>query len=173
MAWMDYGPAFKMEKKYKDQPKAQWPPLVPLRQWSDVVFLQWKDLFKTSNAKDDITDLRYVFRITISNEDSTALILKAVKNKGAEFGYWPGTEFEPQSDEFKAILGSPNGAGVAWFLIDHKAQLGMKTVSKITVFRYVHQQMIASMPYRQLLTHPNFSILGMKEKLTKINRSCC
>ena len=34
-----------------------------------------------------------------------------------------------------ANTGSPNGAAFAYFLIQHKAQLGQKTITKITVFR--------------------------------------
>ncbi|KAF2832660.1 hypothetical protein CC86DRAFT_401412 [Ophiobolus disseminans] len=38
------------------------------------------------------------------------------------------------TDEGKAILSSPNGAGVAYLLFTHKRQLGRKTMSKVTVF---------------------------------------
>lgn len=33
------------------------------------------------------------------------------------------------------FVGSPNGATFAYFLLQHKAQLGYKSISKITVFR--------------------------------------
>jgi hypothetical protein len=32
-------------------------------------------------------------------------------------------------------LGSPNGASFAYFLLQHKAQLGYKTITKVTVIR--------------------------------------
>jgi hypothetical protein len=32
-------------------------------------------------------------------------------------------------------LGSPNGASFAYFLLQHKAQLGYKTITKVTVMR--------------------------------------
>jgi hypothetical protein len=32
-------------------------------------------------------------------------------------------------------IGSPNGAAFAYFLMQHKAQLGHKTITKITIFR--------------------------------------
>lgn len=31
--------------------------------------------------------------------------------------------------------GSPNGAAFAYFLMQHKAELGQKTITKVTVFR--------------------------------------
>lgn len=38
------------------------------------------------------------------------------------------------TDEGKAILGSPNGQGVGWLLIQHKSQLGMRTVQSVAVW---------------------------------------
>lgn len=46
-----------------------------------------------------------------------------------------GRTFRPGSDGYYALLNTPNGFGLAWFLIQHKAQLGIKTVSEITVSR--------------------------------------
>jgi hypothetical protein len=34
----------------------------------------------------------------------------------------------------RAILGSPNGKGIGYFLSQHKDQLGVKTVESVTVF---------------------------------------
>ena len=34
------------------------------------------------------------------------------------------------------MLGTPNGSSTGYLLINHKAELGHKTVEKITVFRY-------------------------------------
>lgn len=44
-------------------------------------------------------------------------------------------EFDTKSDEGHALLGSPNGAAFAYFLMQHKAELGQKTITKVTVFR--------------------------------------
>jgi len=38
------------------------------------------------------------------------------------------------SEEGKAILGTPNGAGVAWLLIQRKQELGHRTIKDVTVF---------------------------------------
>ncbi|KAL4977185.1 hypothetical protein BDW66DRAFT_133004 [Aspergillus desertorum] len=45
-----------------------------------------------------------------------------------------GRTFRPGSQGYYALLNTPNGFGIAWFLIQHKAKLGVKTVSEITVF---------------------------------------
>jgi len=49
---------------------------------------------------------------------------------------WPGRkEYSMNTNEGKAILGSPNGRGVALLLIQHKAQLGERTtIEKVAVF---------------------------------------
>jgi hypothetical protein len=36
---------------------------------------------------------------------------------------------------FNALLRTPNGSGVAWLLIDHKAQMGIKTIASISLFQ--------------------------------------
>jgi hypothetical protein len=45
----------------------------------------------------------------------------------------------PSSDAGKAILGSPNGRGVSFFLYQHKSILDVKTVESVTVFSTVGQ----------------------------------
>lgn len=41
---------------------------------------------------------------------------------------------EESRDEFHAVLGSPNGAGAAFFLLTHKEALGIKTLNKVDIF---------------------------------------
>ena len=50
-----------------------------------------------------------------------------------ELSTWPGISFDIERKEAKAILGTPNGKGVAWLLAQHRAQLGEKTVKKVTL----------------------------------------
>ena len=38
------------------------------------------------------------------------------------------------SDEGRALWGSPNGEGIGWLLAQHKEQFGIKTVTSVTVF---------------------------------------
>ena len=47
---------------------------------------------------------------------------------------WPGISFEVESEEGRAILGTPNGSGVAWMLGQHKGQFAGKRVERVTVF---------------------------------------
>ena len=110
---------------------------MPLKQFSDIVYLEWQHLLQLSSPPPNkVPDLRYVFKLFISNDITNDLIKRALSNKKQKLTAWPGSSFSPDSDEFKALLGSPNGGGIGWLLINHKVQLGLKTVSKITVFRH-------------------------------------
>ena len=46
---------------------------------------------------------------------------------------WPGLTFSIESDEGLALLGTPNGRGVAWLLKQHE-ELSGKRASKVTVW---------------------------------------
>ena len=47
---------------------------------------------------------------------------------------WPGITFSLESDEGKAILGTPTGLGVAKLLLDHRDLLGRKETESISYF---------------------------------------
>jgi hypothetical protein len=77
----------------------------------------------------------YVIRSPIENTETEALIKQALDRVGKPLGPWPGVVFDMNTDEGQALLGSPNGLGVGYLLIQHKNSLGMKTISKVTVFQ--------------------------------------
>ncbi|KAL2783350.1 hypothetical protein BJX66DRAFT_349514 [Aspergillus keveii] len=118
--------------------KKDWPAedLPPLKQWSDVVFLLWQRI-----AGSNVQRFQHHIQYAIANTDTVRIMQKAV-GEDDTFSDWEsfqplrggGKTFRPDSDEYYALLNSPNGFGIAWFLIQHKAQLGIKTVSEITVF---------------------------------------
>ncbi|KAB8276174.1 hypothetical protein BDV30DRAFT_224558 [Aspergillus minisclerotigenes] len=98
--------------------------IVPLRQWSDVVFLLWDDSTKGAPG-----GLRHV-------------IMRQAIGGANGFADWDkysqmqenGRTFRPGSDEYYALLYSPNARGIGWLLTQHKTQMGLLTVSSITVF---------------------------------------
>ncbi|KAJ5638650.1 hypothetical protein N7528_001040 [Penicillium herquei] len=116
-------------------------PYVKLRQWSDVVFLDWQNqCSKTQEDKSvghgDITNSNYFirFKFSIVNGDAEEVIGYVTKGQTIG-GYNNPMVFNAGEDNFNALLGTPNGGGVAWFLINHKAQLGIKTLASISLFR--------------------------------------
>jgi hypothetical protein len=50
------------------------------------------------------------------------------------YDLWPGVIFDIESEEGRAILGTPNGSGVAWMLIQHSKALGERAIEKVTIF---------------------------------------
>lgn len=107
-----------------------------LQTWSDVMFLQWQELFATSRSTSSISNLNYIIRHNVINDDTVDYVLKAL-NKPADFDDWSqikdGVTWYPHDDEFKAILTRPNCRGGFWFLVRHKPQLGIKRITEITV----------------------------------------
>ncbi|KAF1920756.1 hypothetical protein BDU57DRAFT_429785, partial [Ampelomyces quisqualis] len=101
-----------------------------LKNWSDVAFLQWK-----SRASETF-DLKYVIRYNVLNFQ-TNFVVEAINfahNYDATTVSWPGHSYDAGSQEGQALLGTPNGSSVAHMLIQHKHELGHKTIEKVTVF---------------------------------------
>lgn len=104
--------------------------LTPLKQYSDVVFLTWQKV-----AGDKIKGLKYVIRHQIINLDTLAVLREVLQRRGEELKAWPGVKISMPDRDALAILGTPNGRGVAWILIQHKLQLGPKNIKDVTIFR--------------------------------------
>jgi hypothetical protein len=107
-----------------------------LNHWSDVAYLQWL------SKADQRSNLRYVLRYNVLN-DLTRFVIEylGLQSKLVLKG-WPGKTYNAGSVEFNALLGSPNGSGVAYLLAQHKKQLGHKTVDKVTVFKKMYEIML-------------------------------
>ncbi|KAI4682345.1 uncharacterized protein J4E88_005235 [Alternaria novae-zelandiae] len=119
--------------KFDDEWEEEAIELPSLRHWSDVAFLQYLSSFPEPPIRP--IPLNYVFRVQIQNA-ATSLVLNKIISKHATFTYemWPGITFGMDSEEGKAILGTPNGCGVAWMLIQHKKAFGEKNIEKVTLF---------------------------------------
>ncbi|KAF2492807.1 hypothetical protein BU16DRAFT_564117 [Lophium mytilinum] len=91
--------------------KSDWP---ALSQWADYI----------------------IFSSPVENDETNGIVLQALANAGKELGHWPErVEFAATMREGQTLLASANGRGVAWMLIDHKADLVLKKVEYVTVFR--------------------------------------
>ncbi|KAL8765769.1 MAG: hypothetical protein Q9209_007277 [Squamulea sp. 1 TL-2023] len=91
--------------------------------WSTVTAFIWQD---TCNIdKTDPKSLKYVFRDTIVNVNTKAFIDKVGMDK----------TFKPEEEGFFALLGSANGKGVAYLLLQHSSFLGKKTIKQVVTFK--------------------------------------
>ncbi|MCJ1447658.1 MAG: hypothetical protein MMC23_008169 [Stictis urceolatum] len=82
----------------------------------------------------DPTKLRYVIRNNIVNGDAVALIDEALGKAGSYMQPWPGKELSIFTMEGRTLLGTPNGYGVGFMLMDHWLVLGHLKVKSVTAF---------------------------------------
>ncbi|KAJ5715989.1 uncharacterized protein N7483_013170 [Penicillium malachiteum] len=91
---------------------------------SDVMYIEW------ASQAEDVTTLQYVIQLDVVNLGS-----RSVMNTVMQDNDWSTPTFFYQgSTEFDALLGTPNGNPQAWILINHKAELGVKTVYSIMIW---------------------------------------
>jgi hypothetical protein len=105
-------------------------PILPnIRAWSDVVFVEWQS--QTAASGHDIRGLKYIVRYEIVNGDTASIVDQAATAPESE---WPGETIPMSAIRGRAILGTPNGAGIAYLLATHKAQLGHMTVERVQLW---------------------------------------
>ena len=98
--------------------------------WSDITFVEWQ-MQAQANGQ-DIRGLKYVIRYEIVNLATVSIINRAVGIM--YYIQWPGVTILMSDERGRAILGTPNGAGVAYLLATHKTQLGQKTIESVHVW---------------------------------------
>ncbi|RHZ63559.1 hypothetical protein CDV55_106036 [Aspergillus turcosus] len=123
----NYGP-----ESTAPQFKTQGVPYVLLKQWSDIAFLNWQQQCTAAGAS--VSNLKAVIRFSIVNTDAGSVIPQVTGGQTIG-GYKNPMVFQPGDPNFNALLGTPNASGVAWLLINHKAQMGIKTIASISLFR--------------------------------------
>ncbi|KAL8794034.1 MAG: hypothetical protein Q9182_007638 [Xanthomendoza sp. 2 TL-2023] len=101
---------------------------------SDIMWLAWKKA-----APPAPQDLRYIARNNIWRGESRVLIGDLLKRDRGDSRHvpWPGVEYSGDSDEGKALLGSPNGRATAWLLIDRAGEMARRGTSrqlKVNIF---------------------------------------
>ena len=103
-----------------------------LRKWSDVAYLQYQ--YCAQKPKVPLSNLKLVYRSTIINSRTRAIIFSILRARNADLTAFPGITFKSDTLEGQALIGTPNGQGVAWLLIQHKRQLGHKVIDEISVY---------------------------------------
>ncbi|GAB7356178.1 hypothetical protein MBLNU459_g6767t1 [Dothideomycetes sp. NU459] len=115
-------PAYTMEKESSA--------VVPLQGWGDVTFLEWK-----RQAGNDVSKLKHVWALDIHDATTQSIIARALQGRTTSLQKLPGYNFHWGSSEGRAILASPVGRDIAWMLIQHKLQFGIKRFAQVTVFQ--------------------------------------
>jgi len=113
-----------------------------LQHWSDITFLTYQDLCKNIRPETSVEGLKHIFRFNILN-DITVPIIKAIVQRQGTFASFLKFEtstwsqrlsFDASTEEGRALLATPNGAGVAWMLVRYREQLGWKRVKRVSIF---------------------------------------
>lgn len=120
--------------------------IAPLSQWSDVVFLEWMRQSQRANGR---AEINYVLFHKIAREDDDptggdiidaifdVLARTASGNPGPPvISHWRTFSFAEPRDAaaFLALLGTEAGNMVSKLLSEHKADLGVRRVTSISVF---------------------------------------
>lgn len=114
--------------------------IVPLKQWSDVTFIQYQDYCKqhettTSSFEACLKALRGVMRANVVGAKTREIANEALSQSGRLLRGWDHrATWTIEEESAQALLATPNGLGVAWLLAQHKAQLGHKVVTEVSVF---------------------------------------
>jgi hypothetical protein len=126
-----------------------------LERWSDLAWLgitnpkvkaKGTDYTPASihnQPKWNVKNLRYVLRASVGNHETLGILyyVAALKQGASSGTHWKIKPFRERVDldanshEGRAIIGTPNGLGTAWMLIQHKKELGVKKISKVSLFQ--------------------------------------
>ncbi|KAI4246339.1 MAG: hypothetical protein L6R40_002007 [Gallowayella cf. fulva] len=99
--------------------------------WPDVTFAMWEAV--TAYKKSDTKHLHYIAHKSVTDV-VTSLIISGIMGNKPVANRDPPKYFGPGTRTFLALLGTPNGAESVKLLMDHKRQLGFKTITKVVVF---------------------------------------
>src|SRR5579871_1874365 len=119
-----------------------------LEHWSDLAWLGMTNPIVKAKGTDynlalmhdklkwNVQNLRYILRASVGNYETLGVLyyvaaLKQGSGSGRDWKIKPFREridLDANSNEGKAIIGTPNGLGVAWLLIQHKQDLGEKRI---------------------------------------------
>ena len=94
--------------------------------WADIAFALWVGIATMvgGNAK----NLRYIARGWICNDFTVSIMETAIAGDRTRL-----VVFKPGDETFLALLGTPNGVGGVYLLMQHKQALGLKTISRVVM----------------------------------------
>ncbi|KAK0990662.1 hypothetical protein LTR54_012022 [Friedmanniomyces endolithicus] len=129
LSMFNFGPEYMLHAKGTSGP----PP--PMKRLSDVLWFQWVDACRVFGVH--VNNIRYFYQQQVSDELTEAIMDVVIEMPDQEVRAWPGVDYymdDPgvNGDIGKALLGSPNGHAVAFFLAQHAALIGRRlTVDKV------------------------------------------
>ncbi|KAK3642919.1 hypothetical protein LTR56_010516 [Elasticomyces elasticus] len=156
MCLQNYGPDYEIQLGAQRNPPAVVGPAPPMKQLSDILFFQWKKACSEKGMMNlgsetlltlgpvSTSDLRWIFQRRIADPTSMQVIdaVTAFPNEGLIA--WPGRDynFDPFTPDLRpgessyahALLGTPQGASVAFLLLQYERQIGRRVPTKVQVW---------------------------------------
>lgn len=106
-----------------------------IRTFSDISWISWAALI--SETSTSVKNIHYFMSLGISNRLTQRILSKCIRDVlPGSWGFpaWPGFEFETDSTQGQAILGTPNAQAFSYFLLQHKRELGHLVITRVRVF---------------------------------------
>ncbi|KAF1844111.1 uncharacterized protein K460DRAFT_262190, partial [Cucurbitaria berberidis CBS 394.84] len=101
-----------------------------LQRSSDITWGQWKMC-----AGEKAENLHHIIIHASTNTTTQRAIRRACHELGKDRPMvWPGYRIRLDTEVGKALLGTPNGRAVPYFLSQHRATLGHKVVVEMDIF---------------------------------------
>ncbi|KAK4958757.1 hypothetical protein LTR10_003553 [Elasticomyces elasticus] len=144
----NYGPAWKIKQAAAKVPPQVIGPAPPLKQLSDILFFQWKMACAkhpdgNNVVSSPLTRLKYIFQRGIADAETIAVVDAITSLPGQNIIAWPGRYYSFTIDNeptalkkaiAHALLGTPQGASVAFMLLQHADDLGLKVPRGVKLF---------------------------------------
>ncbi|KAK5677152.1 hypothetical protein LTS10_010341 [Elasticomyces elasticus] len=142
----NYGPDWKIKQAAAKVPPQVIGPAPPMKQLSDILFFQWKIACAKhliSKFNSPINRLKYIYQRGIADADTIAVVDAITSLPDEGIIAWPGKYYsftrDNEPDDLKkaiahALLGTPQGASVAFMLLQHADDLGIKIPRGVRLF---------------------------------------
>lgn len=99
---------------------------------NDLLWLTWSH--GASLASKSPTNLNHFVSEDVINASTIAVVDSIMARLGHKLQKWPGQHFDMNSDEGKALLGTPNALSLGWMLIYNLGTFKKRTVESVNVF---------------------------------------
>ena len=101
----------------------------PLARWSDFIWTAYTITSTQFEPSVDFKKLQYFVHDDITNEDTKTTMAFIMQESGIKPNdcRFPGLVFDITTQEGLALLGTPNGMGAGWLLVDRARDLGKRS----------------------------------------------
>ncbi|KAK5735090.1 hypothetical protein LTR17_008426 [Elasticomyces elasticus] len=143
ICYQNYGPDYAIRTNAQHFPPVVIGPAPPMKQLSDILFFQWRRACEERTMR-NLGDIQYIFQRKIADVRTIQVVDAVTTFPNEGLLTWPGRDyiFDPftpglrpsESNIAHALLGTPQGASVAFMLLQYEAHLGRLVPSKVRLW---------------------------------------